>query len=108
MLLATLEHVMVAVDGVADNATVSLGVAEEGLEVGGFGLLSWQGARVAVEDLSPRGVRIRVTPPAGAPSTFFVSVLSMPDGLSMSVLAGSLERLAEYGGAEVEGSLTAA
>lgn len=108
MVLATFENVLVAVEGMPDGSTVSLGVADEGLSVGGFGMLAWRDAVVRVDDLSPRGVRVRVTPPAGAPSTFFIPSIAIPEGLPPRILSGSIERLAAGAGALVEGSLTAA
>ncbi len=108
MVVTTFENVLVAVDGLPDGSTVSLGVAEEGLSVGGFGMLAWRDSLVRVDDVSPRGVRVRITPPVGAPSTFFIPSISIPGGLSVRVLSGSIERLAAGAGALVEGSLTAA
>ena len=108
MVLATFENVLVTVEGMPEGTTVVLGVAEEGLVVDGFGMLAWKGARVGVDDLSPRGIRVRMGPTSGAPSTFFLTVLSIPEGLSLPVVAASIERLAAHGGARVDRALTAA
>jgi hypothetical protein len=108
MVLATFEDVLVAVDGMPEGSTVSLGIGEQGLEVGGFGRLSWSGAQVGVDDFSPRGVRVRMTPSKGSLSTFFIPAASVPPRLSLIMLADSIERLAAAAGAVMEGALTAA
>jgi hypothetical protein len=108
MVLATFDNVLVAVEGMPEGSTVCLGVAEEGLHVGGFGVLSWTGARVGVDNVSPRGVRVRLAPGAGSSSTFFIPASSVPGPLSLQMLSGSIERLATAGGALVERALTAA
>jgi len=108
MVLATFENVLVAVDGMPEGSTVSLGVAEQGLEVGGFGMLSWSGAQVGVDDFSPRGVRVRMTPARGSLSTFFIPASSVPARLSLVMLSDSIDRLAAAAGAIMEGALTAA
>ena len=108
MVLATFDNVLVAVDGMPEGSRISLGIAEEGLEIGGFGMLSWTGARVGVDNLSPRGVRVRLVPVAGSPSTFLIPATSVPERLSLVMLSGSIERLAAGAGAQVESALTAA
>ena len=108
MVLATFDNVLVAVEGMPEGSRISLGIAEEGLEVAGFGMLSWTGARVGVDNLSPRGVRVRLAPVAGSSSTFFIPAASVPARLSPVMLCGSIERLAAAAGAEVESALTAA
>ena len=108
MVLAAFDDVLVAVDGMPEGSKVTLGVAEDGLEVGGFGLLSWAGARVGVDNFTPRGVRLRITPRFGSLSTFFIPAASVPDRLSLPMLSNSIERLAAGAGAELEGALTAA
>lgn len=108
MVLATFEDVLVAVDGMPEGSRVSLGVGEDGFEVGGFGLLCWSGARVGVDNLSPRGVRVRLAPAAGSTSTFFIPASSVPERLSLAMLSGSIERLAAGAGAQVESALSAA
>jgi hypothetical protein len=102
MVLATFEDVMVAVEGLVEGSTVSLGIDENGLAVGGYGMLAWAGSRVEIEERAPHGLRICVNAATGAPSIFFVPTQSLRAGLSASMLARSVERLAVDAGATVE------
>ncbi len=102
MALATFEDVMVDVAGLPPESVVSLGITDDGLVIGGYGMLAWCGSQVWIEDRAPQGLRIRIAPATGAPTTFFVPVRSLPDAASIPVLAIWLECSAAQAGATVE------
>jgi len=107
MLLTTLENVMVAVAGLPPESVVSLDISEDGLHIGGYGMLPWAGSEVEVEDRSPQGLRIRIGAAAGVPSTFFIPARSLPAPRSIPMFAAWLEGAAAQAGAAIAGALVA-
>jgi hypothetical protein len=105
---ATFENIMVLVDGLPEGSLVSLGIDEEGLIIGGYGMLSWEGSSVALEDLAPKGLRMTVGIDGFNPSVFFIPVSSMGDNGPIDTLMREIERSAADAGATVDSALTTA
>ncbi|MGH9057877.1 MAG: hypothetical protein ACRDYY_18785 [Acidimicrobiales bacterium] len=104
--LAKFDDVKVAAEGMPAGSVVSLEIGEDGLLVGGYGMLPWAGSRVAVEDAAPQGVGIVIAGVAGAPVSFFVPARSLPEGASLKMLANWLARGASQAGATLDVSLS--
>jgi hypothetical protein len=100
VVLATLENVAVEVAGMP-RETIDLGIDEEGLVIGPYGTLAWEGSQISVESRAADTCVLRVRTTTGADATFDIPADSLGGSLSAPAFAKWLQRGAAHSGATI-------